>query len=61
MLPVGGIKEKVLAAKQAGILDIIIPEKNKNDVEDIPNNVRKNLTFHYVKEMDDVITLALES
>ena len=61
VLPVGGIKEKVLAAKQAGILDIIIPEKNKNDVKDIPNNVRKNLTFHYVKEMDDVIPLALES
>ncbi|MCK4967141.1 endopeptidase La, partial [bacterium] len=61
VLPVGGIKEKVLAAKQAGILDIIMPEKNKNDVKDIPNNVRKNLTFHYVKEMDDVIPLALEN
>ena len=59
VLPVGGIKEKVLAAKQASIYDIILPEKNKKDIKDIPSEVRKNLKFHFVKEMNDVLPIAL--
>jgi ATP-dependent Lon protease len=59
VLPVGGIKEKVLAAKQAGIYDIILPEKNKKDLKEIPKEIRKNLMFHFVKEMDDVLPIAI--
>ena len=59
VLPVGGIKEKVLAAKQASIYDIILPEKNEKDIKDIPREVRKNLKFHFVKEMNDVLPIAL--
>ena len=59
VIPVGGIKEKVLAAKQAGIYDIILPEKNKKDLKDIPKEVRKNLKFHFIKEMNDVLSIAL--
>ncbi len=60
VLPIGGIKEKTLAAKQAGINNIILPEKNRNDIKEIPKEVRKNLKFHFVKEMDEVLSLALE-
>jgi len=59
VLPVGGIKEKVLAAKQAGIKTIILPEKNKNDLEEIIPEVRKKLNFKFVREMKEVVKLAL--
>jgi ATP-dependent Lon protease len=59
VLPVGGIKEKVLAAHRAGIKCIILPERNKLDLEEIPKQVLEDLEFHYVKEMDDVIQIAL--
>jgi ATP-dependent Lon protease len=61
VLPIGGIKEKVLAAKRAGIKSIIIPEKNKNDLEEIPKNNIKGLEFHFIKDMDEVINLAILS
>ncbi len=60
VLPVGGIKEKVLAAYRAGIKTIILPEWNKKDMEDIPANVQKAVTFHFVGDMMDVLKLALE-
>ena len=60
VLPIGGIKEKTLAAKQAGIHNIILPEKNRSDIKEIPAKVRKNLKFHFVKEMDEVLPIALE-
>lgn len=60
VLPVGGIKEKVLAAYRAGIKTILLPEWNRKDIEDIPANVRKSITFHFIKDMMDVIRLALE-
>ena len=60
VLPVGGIKEKVLAAYRAGIKTLILPAWNRKDVEDIPANVRKSVTFHFVSEMMDVLELALE-
>jgi ATP-dependent Lon protease len=55
VLPVGGIKEKILAAKRAGINIIIICEENRKDVEDIRDIYVKGLTFVYVKTIDDVI------
>ncbi|RMF83751.1 MAG: endopeptidase La, partial [Nitrospinota bacterium] len=59
VLPVGGIKEKVLAAKRAGIRVVILPEKNRKDLEDIPEEIRKDLEFHFVHHVDEVIRLAL--
>jgi ATP-dependent Lon protease len=60
VLPVGGIKEKVLAAYRAGITTLILPEWNRKDLEDIPANVQKSITFHFVGDMMDVLKLALE-
>ncbi|HQH16754.1 MAG TPA: endopeptidase La [Smithella sp.] len=60
VLPVGGIKEKVLAAYRAGIKTILLPEWNQKDIEDIPASVRRNMAFHFVKDMKDVVRLALE-
>jgi ATP-dependent Lon protease len=59
VLPVGGIKEKVLAARRSGIKQIILPERNKNDLEEIPTKVKQGLTFHLVKKMEDVLDIAL--
>jgi ATP-dependent Lon protease len=59
VLPVGGIKEKVLAAKRAGINTIIMPEKNRKDLEEIPSKNIKNLTFHFVNDVDEVIEKAI--
>lgn len=59
VLPVGGIKEKILAAKRAGIKDIILSESNKKDIDDIPQHYVKDLTFHYVKNMLNVLDMAL--
>lgn len=60
VLPVGGIKEKILAAKRANIKEIILCERNRKDVEDITADYVKGLTFHYVKSMREVLDLALE-
>jgi ATP-dependent Lon protease len=59
VLPVGGIKEKILAAKRASIKEIILCEKNRQDVEDIKADYLKGLTFHYVRSMEEVLKLAL--
>jgi len=61
VFPVGGIKEKVLAAHRAGIRHIILPERNEADTEDIPEDVRKELNFTFAKHVSDVLTAALES
>lgn len=60
VLPVGGIKEKILAAKRSGITDIILCEANRKDVEEINQDYLKGLNFHYVSRMSEVIPLALE-
>ncbi len=60
VLPVGGIKEKILAAKRAGIKEIILCNENAKDVEEVPADFIKGLKFHYVEEMDEVLELALE-
>jgi len=59
VLPIGGVKEKVLAAHRAGIKKIILPEENRKDLEEVPENVRKLLEFHFVSRMEQVIELAL--
>jgi ATP-dependent Lon protease len=59
VLPVGGIKEKILAAKRAGIKEVILCEQNQKDVEEINKSYIKGMKFHYVTEMSEVIELAL--
>ena len=59
MLPVGGIKEKILAAKRAGITDIILSKENKKDILEIKPLYLNGLTFHYVSTIKDVLDLAL--
>ncbi len=59
VLPVGGIKEKILAAKRAGIKEIILCEKNQKDIDEINPDYLKGLTFHYVKKMNEVLDIAL--
>jgi ATP-dependent Lon protease len=58
VLPVGGIKEKVLAAHRAGIRTIILPDLNRKDLEDIPDKVQKEIRFHFVDKMIDVLKIA---
>jgi ATP-dependent Lon protease len=60
VLPVGGIKSKVLAAHRAGITTILLPQHNARDIDDIPKEVRDELTIHLVSDMREVLALALE-
>ncbi len=60
VLPVGGVKEKVLAARRAGVERVILPARNKTDLQDIPAEIRQDLTFHFVESVDQVLALALE-
>ncbi len=60
VLPIGGLKQKVLAAHAAGLTDIIIPERNRADLTEIPDNVREDIAFHPVMSIDEVLSLALE-
>lgn len=59
VLPVGGIKEKILAAKRSGIKEIVLSAKNLKDIEEIEKHYRKGLVFHYVKTVDEVLKIAL--
>lgn len=59
ILPVGGVKEKVLAAHRAGIKEVLLPTENQKDLVDIPGNVKEDLKFHFFRQMDDVLSLAL--
>ena len=59
VLPVGGIKEKILAAKRAGVKFILMPSANKKDVDDIKKDYLKGLDFNYVKKMEEVIQYSL--
>ena len=60
VLPVGGIKEKILAAKRAGIHTIVISSENRRDIEDIKDIYIKGLTFHYVDTVDEVLKFVFE-
>jgi ATP-dependent Lon protease len=59
VLPVGGIKEKILAAKRAGINEVILCAENRKDIEEIKQDYLANMQFHYVTEMEQVIKFAL--
>ncbi len=59
VLPIGGLKEKVLGAHRAGITTIILPKDNEADMEDIPEEVRSQLTFHPVSTLDEAFAIAL--
>ncbi|MCP4727424.1 MAG: endopeptidase La [bacterium] len=61
VLPVGGIKEKVLAANRAGIMNVILPEKNRNDLEDIPSGIIRKMNFSFVSEIDEAVKTALHN
>jgi ATP-dependent Lon protease len=60
VLPIGGLKQKVLAAHAAGLSEVIIPERNRADLDDVPEDVRNAMTFHPVLSVDEVLELALE-
>jgi ATP-dependent Lon protease len=59
VLPVGGIKEKVIAAHRAGIRTVLLPARNRNDLEDVPESVRKELRFVFCERVEDVLAEAL--
>ena len=61
VLPIGGLKQKVLAAHAAGLTDVIIPERNRADLDDVPADVREAMRFHPVMTLGEVLELALES
>jgi ATP-dependent Lon protease len=61
VLPIGGLKQKVLAAHAAGLTEVILPERNRGDLEEVPEEVREQMTFHPVMSIDEVLDLALET
>ena len=61
VLPIGGLKEKVLGAARAGILEIVLPKENEPELEDLPDEVRKALVFHPVETLEEVLAIALRS
>jgi ATP-dependent Lon protease len=60
VLPIGGLKQKVLAAHAAGLTDVILPERNRGDLDEVPEDVREAMSFHPVMSIDEVLKLALE-
>jgi ATP-dependent Lon protease len=60
VLPIGGVKQKVLAAHAAGLTDVILPERNRGDLDDVPEDVREAMTFHPVMTIDEALEVALE-
>ncbi|MGH2913190.1 MAG: S16 family serine protease, partial [Solirubrobacteraceae bacterium] len=60
VLPIGGLKQKALAAHAAGLTDLILPERNRGDLDEIPEEVREQMSFHPVMSIDEVLELALE-
>ena len=60
VLPVGGIREKILAAKRAGINTVILPKKNKKDLEEIPKKNIANMKFHFIEEVDELMDIAFK-
>ena len=60
VLPIGGLKEKLLAAHRVGIREVILPKDNQKDLPDVPENVRQDMKLHFVESMDEVLRIALE-
>jgi ATP-dependent Lon protease len=61
VLPIGGLKQKVLAAHRAGLTEVILPKRNEGDLEDVPDQVREQMTFHIAEEVADVLAVALRA
>jgi ATP-dependent Lon protease len=61
VLPIGGVKQKVLAAHRAGLREVVLPERNGPDLEDVPEEVRAEMTFHLAAQVSDVLNAALNS
>ena len=60
VLPIGGVKQKALAAHRAGLTEVILPKRNEVDLDDVPEMVREQMTFHLVEDMSEVLDIALE-
>ena len=60
VLPIGGVKQKVLAAHRAGLREVILPKRNEPDIDDVPESVRNDMTFHPVSDVSEVLQIALE-
>ena len=60
VLPIGGVKQKVLAAHRAGLTEVILPSRNEIDLDDLPESCREEMTFHIVNTIDEVLDRALE-
>ena len=61
VLPIGGVKQKVLAAHRAGLKKVVLPKRNEGDLEDVPEQVRQEMTFHAAESIDEVLVWALEA
>jgi ATP-dependent Lon protease len=61
VLPIGGVKEKVLAAHRNGLRTIILPKRNEQDIDDVPDEIKQSMKFIYVETVDDVLASALET
>ena len=60
VLPIGGVKQKVLAAHAAGLTDVVLPERNRGDLDDVPQEVRDAMSFHFAMTIDEVLAATLE-
>jgi ATP-dependent Lon protease len=60
VLPIGGLKEKLLAAHRAGIFEAILPKENEKDISEVPENLRNAMKLHFAETMDEVLAIALE-
>ena len=60
VLPIGGVKQKVLAAHRAGLTEVVLPARNEPDLEDVPEAVREQMTFHFAAEVGEVLEHALK-
>ena len=61
VLPIGGVKQKVLAAHRAGLTEVVLPHRNEGDLDDVPEQVREEMTFHLADDVRDVLRIALEA
>jgi len=60
VLPIGGVKQKVLAAHRMGLTEVILPQRNEKDLDDVPQSVREAMTFHLASRVEEVLKYALE-
>jgi len=60
VLPIGGVKQKVLAAHRAGLTEVVLPQRNEADLDDLPESVRAGMVIHLVSDIDEVLGIALE-